>query len=86
MFCIWMVIDLAIFILSLIFFAKTSSNIFLTPEESNALNAPCIVLNYFDYHDIWHILSATGLFIFMNIVYFLDRSIDNVVGQKMYVF
>lgn len=86
MFWIWMAIDLAIFILSLIFFAKTSSNIFLTPEESNALNAPCIVLNYFDYHDIWHILSATGLFIFMNIVYFLDRSIDNVIGQKMYVF
>tara|TARA_B100001093_G_C26759379_1_gene984959 strand:- start:3 stop:1241 length:1239 start_codon:yes stop_codon:yes gene_type:complete len=82
----WMAIDLAIFILSLIFFAKTSSNIFLTPEESNHLNAPCVVLEYFDYHDIWHILSATGLFIFMNIVFFLDRQIDSLIGQEIKVF
>ena len=86
LFWIWMTIDLAIFILSLFFFANTSSNIFLTPDESNALNSPCIILGYFDYHDIWHILSATGLFIFMNIVYFLDRSLDSVVGQKIYIF
>jgi hypothetical protein len=85
-FWIWMVIDLIIIILSLIFFIKTSSNIFLTPEESNALNKPCVVLGYFDYHDIWHILSATGLFIFMNIVFFLDRRIDLIIGQEMRVF
>ena len=85
-FWIWMIIDLAIFILSLIFFAKTSSNTFLTPEESNSLNSHCIVLGYFDYHDIWHILSATGLFIFMNIVFFLDRSIDSLVGERLQIF
>jgi hypothetical protein len=85
-FWIWMVIDLIIIILSLIFFIKTSTNIFLTPEESNALNKPCVILGYFDYHDIWHILSATGLFIFMNIVFFLDRRIDLIVGQEIRVF
>ena len=85
-FWIWMLIDLIIIILSLIFFIKTSANIFLTPEESNALNKPCVVFDYFDYHDIWHILSATGLFIFMNIVFFLDRQIDGVIGQEIKVF
>ena len=85
-FWVWMVIDLFIIILSLIFFIKTSSNIFLTPEESNALNKPCIILDYFDYHDIWHILSATGLFIFMNIVFFLDRRIDLIIGEEFRVF
>jgi len=85
-FSIWMIIDLIVIILSLIFFLKTSANIFLTPQESNALNKPCIVLGYFDYHDIWHILSATGLFIFMNIVFFLDRDIDSIVGQEIRIF
>jgi hypothetical protein len=85
-FWIWMLIDLVIMVLSLIFFIKTSANIFLTPEESNALNKPCVVFDYFDYHDIWHILSATGLFIFMNIVFFLDRQIDGIIGQEIKVF
>ena len=85
-FWIWMLIDLVIMVLSLIFFIKTSANIFLTPEESNALNKPCVVFDYFDYHDVWHILSATGLFIFMNIVFFLDREIDGIIGQEIKVF
>ena len=59
-FYVWILLDLAIISLSLVFFLKTSSNIFLTIEESNALNHPCVLFNYFDYHDIWHILSATG--------------------------
>ena len=80
---IWLVIDLFILVLSLFFFLRTSSNIFLSPEESNELNNPCIVFDYFDYHDIWHILSATGLFIFMNIVFFLDTQIDAVIGNHV---
>ena len=80
---IWLVIDLFILVLSLFFFLRTSSNIFLSPEESNELNKPCIVFDYFDYHDIWHILSATGLFIFMNIVFFLDTQIDAVIGNHV---
>lgn len=83
---VWMVIDLTIIILSLIFFIKTSTDIFLTPTESEEMNEPCVVLNYFDYHDIWHILSATGLFIFMIIVYYLDRDIDAVSGQQVPIF
>lgn len=80
---IWLVIDLFILVLSLFFFLRTSSNIFLSPEESNELNKPCIMFDYFDYHDIWHILSATGLFIFMNIVFFLDTQIDAVIGNHV---
>lgn len=83
---IWLAVDLIIFILSLIFFVKTSYNIFITPNESRKLNKPCIVADYFDYHDIWHMLSATGLFIFMNIVYFLDNHIDGIIGNNIHVF
>lgn len=75
---LWLVLDIIIFILSLIFFQITISDKFLSHEESNKFNRPCVLFNYFDYHDIWHILSATGLFIFMNIVYFLDDNIDTI--------
>ena len=75
---LWLVLDLIIFILSLIFFQITISDKFLTHEESDKFNRECVLFNYFDYHDIWHILSATGLFIFMNIVYFLDDNIDAI--------
>ena len=85
-FFVWILIDLTIISLSLVFFLKTSSNIFLTIEESNELNHPCVLFNYFDYHDIWHILSATGLFIFINIVYFLDKNLNDVVDEEIPVF
>jgi len=82
----WIVIDLIIVILSLIFYVKTSTNTFLSPEQSRALNEPCIIFNYFDYHDVWHILSATGLFIFMTIVFFLDRDITGMVESNVNIF
>ena len=75
---VWLVLDIIIFILSLIFFQITISDKFLTHEESDKFNRPCVLFGYFDYHDIWHILSATGLFIFMNIVYFLDDNLNQV--------
>ena len=71
------VIDISIIATSVGFFEDHVSNSFLTPSESRALNKDCVVFDYFDYHDIWHILSATGLFIFMNIVYFLDTHLDD---------
>ena len=33
----------------------------LKPPGSRNLNKDCVLLNFFDYHDIWHILSSFGL-------------------------
>ena len=41
-------------------------------QESNELNKPCVLFNYWDYHDLWHILSAIGLFGMLMNIYFLD--------------
>ena len=77
---VWLVIDIVIMTLSILFFFKSVTDKFLPMNESNLLNKPCVLFNYFDYHDIWHILSAIGLFIFMNIIYFLDsKKPDNVL-------
>ena len=77
------IVDIGVIGTSLGFFNDPVSNSFLTPSESRELNKDCAVFDYFDYHDIWHILSATGLFIFMNIVYFLDTHLDDTEDTQI---
>uniref|UniRef100_A0A1X7SFU5 Uncharacterized protein n=1 Tax=Amphimedon queenslandica TaxID=400682 RepID=A0A1X7SFU5_AMPQE len=33
-----------------------------TPAASRSLNHKCVLLEFYDYHDIWHFLSAAGMF------------------------
>ena len=44
-----------------IFFAKETTNKGKPPEKSRDLNQECILLAYFDWHDMWHISSSFGL-------------------------
>lgn len=85
---IWIliIVDIIIVGLSLIFFTHSVSNKFLTHNESNKLNEPCALFNYFDYHDIWHILSALGMYIFLNIIYFIDDDIRHESRNIIPVF
>ena len=32
------------------------------PAESRAMNQKCSLLDFYDKHDIWHMLSAFGMF------------------------
>ncbi|PVD27340.1 hypothetical protein C0Q70_12496 [Pomacea canaliculata] len=34
----------------------------LSPEESRKENKPCVLLDFYDYHDVWHFLSAGAIF------------------------
>ena len=74
---LWLFLDIIIMSLSLIFFFIDVTDKFLPMIESNKLNKECVLFNYFDYHDIWHILSAIGLFIFVNIIFFIDTNKPN---------
>lgn len=78
--------DFIIIVGALLFFSKAVSNKFLTHEESNALNKPCVLFDYFDYHDIWHILSSIGLFLFMIIVYIIDHGLQDVSRSEIHKF
>ena len=82
----WMIVDIILLNLSLVFFFKSVSDKFLPMNESDLLNEPCVLFDYFDYHDIWHLLSALGLFIFMNIVFFLDKNLSNNVMEELPIF
>jgi len=75
-------IDLIFFILALYFYYNTNYNTFIELEESNKLNKHCILFDFFDNHDIWHFLSAIALYLFMNIILFIDQDIDyNFEGE-----
>ncbi|XP_011938508.1 PREDICTED: SID1 transmembrane family member 1 isoform X3 [Cercocebus atys] len=47
---------------ALYFFFQNLSSWEGTPAESRERNRECILLDFFDDHDIWHFLSATALF------------------------
>jgi len=85
---IWfaLLIDNIILITAMIFFETPVSDKYLTPEESQKLNMPCTLFNYWDYHDIWHIFSAFGLFIFMVISFFLDVNLNNIEYSELVKF
>jgi hypothetical protein len=83
---VWIVIDIITISISLVFFLTAVSNKFLPMEESNSLNSGCVLFNYFDYHDIWHIVSSIGLFIFINIIFFIDNNIEYTVVQEINIF
>lgn len=44
-----------------IFTAKATTDKVKSPEESRDLNRDCAVVGFFDYHDLWHILSSFAL-------------------------
>lgn len=64
--------SLIILSLAILVFEIPVTNKTLSHSESDALNKPCVLFNYWDYHDLWHILSAIGLFGMLMNIYFLD--------------
>ena len=77
--CLSMIICLSVLSTALVVFEIPVTDKLLPHNESNALNKPCVLFDYWDYHDLWHILSATGLFMFLCNIYFLDTD-----TQKLY--
>ncbi|KIH58455.1 hypothetical protein ANCDUO_11338 [Ancylostoma duodenale] len=57
---------------ALFFFLKEETDWALTPAQSRALNRPCVLLNFFDYHDLWHISSALASLVLLIGVSSLD--------------
>ena len=43
------------------FLGKATTDKAETPENSRNLNHECCLLNFYDYHDVWHILSSHAL-------------------------
>ncbi|NXA57074.1 SIDT1 protein, partial [Nothocercus julius] len=71
---------------ALYFFFQNLSSWEETPAESREKNRPCILLGFFDDHDVWHFLSATALFFSFLVLLTLDDDLDTVRRDKIPVF
>ncbi|XP_032069056.1 SID1 transmembrane family member 1 isoform X2 [Thamnophis elegans] len=84
LFCI--VATAVVWAAALYFFFQNPSSWEETPAQSREKNRPCIVLGFFDDHDIWHFLSAAALFFSFLGLLTLDDDLDSVPRNKIPVF
>jgi hypothetical protein len=71
---------------ALYYFQQPLMNWDLGPAGSRELNHPCVVLDFFDYHDIWHMFSALGMFFLVLLVLTVDDDVSNVRRAQIKVF
>ncbi|XP_034778348.1 SID1 transmembrane family member 1-like isoform X1 [Acipenser ruthenus] len=71
---------------ALYFFFQNLTSWEETPAESREQNRECILLNFFDDHDIWHFLSAAAMFFSFLVLLTLDDDLDYVRRDKIPVF
>ncbi|KAI4897705.1 hypothetical protein NFI96_012945 [Prochilodus magdalenae] len=71
---------------ALFFFFQGLSTWQKTPAESREHNRDCILLSFFDDHDIWHFLSSIAMFGSFLVLLTMDDDLDAVQRDKIYVF
>jgi len=57
-----------------------------TPAQSRNQNKQCDILEFYDYHDIWHFLSAAGMFFCFMLLLTLDEGLAEEETQSIVVF
>lgn len=68
------------------FYATVDYSIESSPAESRELNSGCLVLSLFDAHDVWHVLSASGLFCCFMLLLTVDDGVSLVPRNQLRVF
>lgn len=56
-----------------IFTAKATTDKIKTPEVSRDLNRDCAIVGFFDYHDLWHIMSSFALLMGAYLVLYISE-------------
>ena len=67
-----------------IFPKKATTDKSLTPEKSRDYNQECIILNFFDAHDLWHILSSHALLMTAHVAMFMSLPQTNPINPNRY--
>ena len=55
------VVAFIVWVLALVIFCQRTTDWSTSPAFSRNLNEPCILFNFFDWHDLWHLLSSLAL-------------------------
>ena len=71
---------------ALYYFNQVQYSSLLTPAESRNINEECVIGNLSDNHDIWHMLSAAGLFFTFLMLMTLDDGLFHVPREKIPIF
>ena len=78
--CPWRAVYILVFLGTMIaalfvFFCKPSTNKTRSPEESRDLNHDCFdAFGYFDFHDLWHLLSSFALLMGVYLVMYISTT------------
>ncbi|TNN09328.1 SID1 transmembrane family member 1 isoform 2 [Schistosoma japonicum] len=58
----------------------------VTPAKSRALNQPCVLLDFYDAHDVWHFLSSVSMFFSFMLLMYLDDDLSKRPRNQIFVF
>ena len=83
---LFLVLSITFMLLAFIFFRIQVKNTSVGAAESMAMNRDCILMDYFDVHDIWHFLSSFGLFFKLCFLLTLDDDVAYTHQNEIAVF
>jgi len=84
--CIYIVLSFVFWGLAISVFIQGSTSWQTSPAESRNLNRECILLRFYDTHDIWHFLSAASMFFSFMTLLTLDDGMITTPRHKIAVF
>ncbi|KAG0726020.1 SID1 transmembrane family member 1 [Chionoecetes opilio] len=68
------------------FYTQHTTTWELTPAHSRQYNQECVLLHFYDTHDIWHFLSAGAMFFGFMLLLTLDDDLSHTPREKIPVF
>ena len=68
------------------FYVHRSADRNLTPAESRNWNTECFLLDFYDFHDLWHFFSGAGIFMAFMALLNVDDDILFVPRDKIEIF
>ncbi|KAK7086421.1 SID1 transmembrane member 1-like, partial [Halocaridina rubra] len=71
---------------AIVFYTKHTTTWELTPAHSRQFNQECILLHFYDTHDVWHFLSAGGMFFGFMVLLTLDDDRAQIPRERIPVF
>ena len=73
-------------IAGLYFFQNPPNSFEGTAAQSRNYNKECNMFHFYDYHDIWHFLSAAGMFFCFMLLLTLDEGLMDQDTQSILIF
>ncbi|XP_017769438.1 PREDICTED: SID1 transmembrane family member 1-like [Nicrophorus vespilloides] len=80
------VLSIISWIIGCYFFVSAVTQWAMTPAQSRGLNEECILLDFYDTHDIWHLVSAPALFFSFMFLMTLDDDVFDKPQDEIHAF